>query len=77
MRNDEELGPRCKKHETPRKGSQKNRKGKGGSARLRQLKKREKRLRNKLKKKGEDLNGLLLFVYGYLFGLIGSKIFKR
>lgn len=49
MRNKDELGGRCKRHESPRKGSKRNSKGKGGKARLRQLRKREKRLRLKLK----------------------------
>lgn len=41
---------RMKRWESPRRGNQRNDKGKGGSARARQLRKREKRLIAKLKK---------------------------
>lgn len=42
---------RLKNHESPRKQGRNN-KGKGGSARARQLRKREKMLRKKLKQQG-------------------------
>jgi hypothetical protein len=54
--------PRLKSWESPRREGR-NDKGKGGTARKRQLKKRQQMLRNKLKRNGEGKNKSLLFFY--------------
>jgi hypothetical protein len=53
--------PRLKSWESPRRQGR-NRKGKGGAARKRQLKKREQMLRNKLKRNGEGKTTLFPFL---------------
>jgi hypothetical protein len=50
------MAQRLKRWESPRNEGR-NDKGKGGSARQRQLKKRTQMLRQKLKDQGNDLNG--------------------
>jgi hypothetical protein len=50
------MSQRLKRWESPRKEGR-NDKGKGGSARQRQLKKRTQMLRQKLKDRGNDNNG--------------------
>jgi hypothetical protein len=55
---------RLKRWESPRREGR-NDKGKGGSARKRQLKKREQMLRNKLKGNGEGKTNLFPFLINY------------
>ena len=52
--------PRLKSWESPRRQGR-NDKGKGGSARKRQLKKRQQMLRNQLKRNGEEKTSLFPF----------------
>jgi hypothetical protein len=60
--------PRLKSWESPRRQGR-NDKGKGGSARKRQLKKRQQMLRNKLKGNGEGKKTLFPFLMDNHHGL--------